>query len=75
MEKITVEDLYDLLIDLGMFTEEELLLLTKINGFNFQTLEDALYCRFGYGSIDQFLEELQEEEEEEELEDEEEEEE
>ena len=46
-----------------MFTEEELLLLTKINGFNFQTLEDALYCRFGYGSIDQFLEELQEEEE------------
>ena len=63
MQHYSVDDIYQMLIDLEMFTEEELLLLTKINGFNFQTLEDALYCRFGYGSIDQFLEELQEEEE------------
>ena len=73
MKYYGVDDIYQLLIDLGMFTEQELELLTKINGFNFQTLEDALYCRYGYGSIDQFLEELQEEEEEEDEEDEEEE--
>ena len=60
-----VDDVYNLLIDLGMFTKEELDLLTYINGFNFQTLEDALYCRYGYGSVDQFLEELEGEEREE----------
>lgn len=67
-----VNYIYDLLIELGMFTEAELQLLTKINGFNIETLEDALYCRYGYGSIDQFIEELEGEEEEEEIEEEEE---
>ena len=72
MQYYSVDDVYSLLIDLNMFTAEELELLTKINGFNFQTLEDALYCRFGYRSIDQFIEELEEEEEEEEIQEEEE---
>ena len=65
MKYYSVDDIFNLLIELEMFTEQELELLTKINGFNFQTLEDALYCRYGYGSIDQFIEELEEEEEEE----------
>ena len=75
MKYYGVDDIFEMLIDLEMFTVEELNLLTKINGFNFETLEDALYCRFGYRSIDQFLEELEEEKEEEEAEEEEEEEE
>lgn len=57
-----VDYLYDLLIDLGMFTKDELNLLTYINGFNMETLEDALYARYGYRSADQLLEELEEEE-------------
>ncbi len=57
-----VDELYDLLIDLGMFTKGELDLLIYINGFNFDTLGDALYARYGYRSADQLLEELQEEE-------------
>ncbi len=61
--KYDVDEIYQMLIDLGMFTEKELQLLTYINGFNMNTLEDALYCRFGYRSIEQFLEELEEEEE------------
>lgn len=65
MQYYGVDELYDLLIDLGMFTKGELDLLIYINGFNFDTLENALYCRYGYRSADQFLEELQEEEEEE----------
>jgi|LSQX01.1.fsa_nt_gb hypothetical protein len=70
MKHYSVDDVYNLLIDLNMFTKEELDLLTYINGFNFDTLEDALYCRYGYRSADQLLEELQEEEEEEEEEEE-----
>ena len=58
-----VDYVYNLLIELGMFTEEELKLLTYINGFNMETLEDALYARYGYRSADQLLEEIQEEEE------------
>ena len=65
MKKITVEELFELLIDLNLFTKQELQLITCINGFNLQTLEDALYCRYGYGSVDQFLEELEGEEREE----------
>ena len=60
-----VDYFYNLLVELGMFTEAELKLLTYINGFNMETLEDALYARYGYRSADQLLEELQEEEEEE----------
>ena len=73
MKYYGVDDIYQLLIDLDMFTEAELKLLTYINGFNIETLEDALYCRYGIRSVDQLLEELQEEEEEEDWEDDEEE--
>lgn len=61
--EITVEALYDLLIELNLFTEEELQLITCINGFSLETLSDCLYCRYGYDA-EQFLEEMQEEEEE-----------
>lgn len=62
MRHYSVDDIYQLLIDLGMFTRGELDLLTYVNGFNFDTLEDALYCRYGYRSIEQFIQELDEEE-------------
>ena len=71
-----VEELYDKLLELELFTEEELNLIININGFSIDTLDACLYARYG-SSVEQFLEELglDEEEEEEELEDEEEEEE
>lgn len=67
--------IYDLLIELGMFTEEELQLVTCINGFSIETLSDCLFVRYGY-DVEQFIEELEEnaEEEEEDKEEEEEEE-
>lgn len=67
-----VDYVFDILIDLGMFTAEELQLLTYINGYNIETLEDALYARYGIRSVEQFLEDLREEEEEPEEEEEEE---
>ena len=62
MKHYSVNDIYELLIDLGLFTRGELDLLTYVNGFNFDTLEDALYCRYGYRTIEQFILELEGEE-------------
>lgn len=47
------EKLYDYLIDTGICTENELALLTSINGTNIDTLEAALYSRTGYHSLEQ----------------------
>ena len=41
------------LVDNGYFTEEELQLITDINGYNMETLNDCIYARYGYRSLDQ----------------------
>lgn len=51
-----VNELYNALIDGDYFTEEELNLLTAINGYNVETLEEAIYARYGYRSFDQMKE-------------------
>lgn len=43
-------------IDSGMFTEDELTLVTYLNGYNEKTLSDILYIRFGYRDLMQYLE-------------------
>ena len=54
----TLEDLiYCYYIDAELFTEEELRLLTNINGYNIETLNDALYARYGYRDLEQMMEE------------------
>jgi len=62
MEDVT--ELYEELIDLGMFTDEELELITNINGYSIDTLNDCIYSRFGFHSLKQYLDEEEEEEEE-----------
>lgn len=52
-----VDDLWSYLVDNGFFTQAELELITSINGYNIDTLNDALYARYGYHSLDQMLEE------------------
>jgi hypothetical protein len=47
---------YSYLEDSEMFTPEELQLITNINGYNIETLNDAIYSRFGYRDLIQFLE-------------------
>jgi hypothetical protein len=46
---------YDELVDGGLFTEEELNLVTNIMGSSIETLNDCIYARFGYHSIEQML--------------------
>jgi len=55
-----VEDLFNQLIDLNLFTAEELELITCINGFTVETLNDCLFARYGYRDINQMLEEWEE---------------
>lgn len=51
-----VNELYDILVDEGYFTAEELSLLTMINGYNIDTLNSALYARYGYRDFEQMQE-------------------
>ena len=50
MEKLTTE-LFEYLIDKELFTYDELVLLTNINGYNIQTLNDAIFARYGYRDL------------------------
>lgn len=45
--------LWDYLTENGIATEEELQLITSINGYNETSLNDVLYCRTGYRNISQ----------------------
>ena len=51
-------ELWDLLIEHGVATEEELQLVTAINGQNIAALNDVLYVRTSYRDWEQFEEEI-----------------
>lgn len=48
-----IEDVWELLVDMGIATDEELQLVTSINGYNIDTLNDIIYVRTGYHDIEQ----------------------
>ena len=50
-----VSYVWDFLIDNEYFTEAELALVTSINGYSIETLNDCIYVRYGYRSLDQML--------------------
>lgn len=50
-------ELFENLIDMGFFTEDELVLVTYINGSTIDTLNDCIYSRYGYRSFEQMVEE------------------
>ena len=45
---------YDKLIYHNIATEEEIRLVTSINGWNLETFNDILYSRTGFRSIEQY---------------------
>ena len=47
---------WDSLVDAGYFTDEELELVTCINGYNIEALNDCIYARYGYRSLEQMEE-------------------
>ena len=46
-QEITLEEKWDKLLEIGV-EEQTLQVVTDINGFNHETLEDILYCITGY---------------------------
>jgi len=48
-----VNEYWDYLIENGIATEEELQLITYINGYSVETLDAVLYARTGYRSVEQ----------------------
>ncbi len=52
-----INELWDWLVDMGIATEEELGLITNINGYSLETLNDVLFARTGYRDREQYLNE------------------
>ena len=48
-----VNELYEKLIDGEYFTASELDLITCINGYSIDTLNDCIYARYGFRDYDQ----------------------
>ena len=48
-----IEDVWGLLVDMEIATDEELQLVTSINGYNIDTLNDVIYVRTGYHDMEQ----------------------
>ena len=48
--------MYDTILELELCTFEELELVTSINGFNEQAMNDIVYVREGYQTLDQYVE-------------------
>ena len=49
-----INELWDWLVDMGIATEKELGLITDINGYSVETLNDVLYSRTGYRDRGQY---------------------
>lgn len=49
---MTIEQMFDYLLDMGIATEGEIELLTCINGYNEETACDILYARTGERSFE-----------------------
>ena len=53
-------ELWDAIVEHGIATEEELELVTAINGYHDDALNDVIFVRTGYRNIEQLLEDWQE---------------
>ena len=51
-------DTWDYLVDNNIATDEELRLVTSINGMNIDTINSVIYARTGYHDIEQVREEV-----------------
>lgn len=51
-----VNELWDLILEYDIATYEELQLITNINGYSVDTLNDVIYARSGYHDIEQYIE-------------------
>lgn len=50
------QEIYDYLVEMGIASEEELDIITGINGFSEETLNSVIYYKTAYQDIEQYLE-------------------
>lgn len=55
-----LNELWNEIVNDEIATDDELRLVTDINGYNEETLNDVIYVRTGCRDIEQFLEEIEE---------------
>ena len=55
MKENEIDRIWDYLVESEIATEEELDLITCINGYSVETLNDVIYARTGYRSLDQLI--------------------
>ena len=55
-KELTANELFNELIERELFTHDELKLLTNINGLSIETLNDAIFSRYGYRDFEQMME-------------------
>ena len=53
-----IGQIYDFLIDNQLFTKGELSLLCCINGYSVDTLNSAIYARYGFRTFEGLLDDL-----------------
>jgi hypothetical protein len=58
MTRGQIDYCYFWLLENELFTEAELYLLTHINGYKMETLNDAVFCRYGCRTVDDLIEEV-----------------
>ena len=51
-----IESTWDYLVDTGIATEQELILVTYINGYNMESLNDIIYVRTAFHDVEQLQE-------------------
>jgi hypothetical protein len=56
MNDIDIETAWDYLVDKGIATEQELILVTYINGYNMESLNDIIYVRTAFHDVEQLQE-------------------
>lgn len=53
MKNYTIENIWDYLIENEIATEETLKIITAINGYSIETLNDVIYATTGYRDLEQ----------------------
>ena len=51
-----VNEYWNRIVELKIATDEELSLITSINGYKIETLDDVIYVRTGYRDLEQYEE-------------------
>lgn len=54
---MTIDEMWQKLVDDGIATDEEIQLVTDINGYTEETMLDILYARTGYRNFEQMEDE------------------